>query len=1011
MMLRFQELTVLLALFVQAALGPPAGAEAPAADYAALWQATRDVRLEPDLAVEVENLRFDTGMAVLHIEKGTFFPASPVGELRAEMVFLGRARLTLEPPDEVEAGQLDLFTGSRRLDEEITEAALVITRDAAVRAIFGRPLARDVGEAPRRRAAELFASWRERPERRLLGVESAVFRDALGEAATEGYFAGWFKGRELGELLYLVEPDAPEQVTLGRFTKLETTEKEARKIARVLHRAQRKGRLVGLSAEHLGTWDTWLSASRRNLEGVATPGRQGFEPRHYELEVALSGRELELSGRARLHLTAMTGKARVVKLEIHSDLVVRRATTGDGQELFFQQSGAEMSDQLAEVLVVLPRAPAQGTETVVELEYSGSAIAKVRSKSFALVNTTHWYPHAGTIDRATYDVTLRWPETVELVTGGRLVDSGNHGGQRFERRQIELPTFGVSFEVGKFRITHGQAGDVRVTLAADALLTWSQDKNRRRELLATVCDALEYFEETFGDFPLDELTVVTSPRGFSQSLLGFVTLSALSMSEDGWFARYLGLEDRRTVVAHELAHQWWGHMVPWQDYRDQWISEAMANYAAVLYARQRKLRVRGPTYGWKRILTHSLDDGRPLESVGPLVLGERLASSRSVVAYEAIVYQKGAVVLDMLARGFHEEDFQQILRQLVAAVSFRPISTESFLRLIERISGTDLDGFARQFIYGTGLPQVYYSYQLEPTAKGTWRVHVVTRQQSPFRYRFEVVDRGGTLDIARHRLDQAELADSALFVPFQIAAFDPDVKLEKRKGFDPRVEGNVTVIGRMVVHGRSSAFDMEIEHEPKELWLDRDGEVFGLFFNERRHPKRMLFFRGYNQAAAGEHAAAEDLYRRALTAEVFSGPRSGDDADSDEIEQEGTRLDAWILLRLADLYLDQDRKADARATFDRLEKDMSRQLRQELKSARWYLEARLAIREGEPDRAWELLNKKALRRSVRHDPEGLLLLAIAARQTGRGEECATAMASAKEKGADVGVLEEGAPRS
>lgn len=1009
-MLRVRTLRVLLAAFTWTALGGPAGAEpSPATDYAALWEATRNVRLEPDRAVAVENLKFDTGMAVFRIDEGIFFPAAPVGERTVEMVFIGRARLALEPPDEIEAGQLELFTGSPALEEEITEAALVITRDAATIAILGRPLAREVDPAVRARAVEIFDSWRERPERQLLGVEAAIFRDALGEALNEGYFAGWFRGDELGEFLYLLEPDAAEQVRLGQFTRLETTEKEERQLERGLHKAQRKGRLIGLSVDNLGVWDTWMSASRRDAEGAARPGTRGFEPRHYELDVALSGRRLELRGRARLHLTAQTGRSRVVKLEIHSDLRVHRAAVGE-DEVFFHQAGAELADQLAELIVVLPRAPAEGDVVVVDLEYSGQAIDRVQSKSYALADTTHWYPHAGTVDRATYDVTLRWPEELDLVTGGKLVEGGTEdGGRRFERRRIEHPTFAVSFEIGKFRIANGQAGDVRVTLAVDALLARYQDKGSRAELLSTVLDALEYFEETFGPYPLDELTMVTAPRAFSQSFLGFVTLSDFSMRESSLLTLLLGFEDRRTVVAHELAHQWWGHVVTWQSYRDQWISEAMANYAAVLYVRHRlgnPLFV-GPTRFWKTALTRTLGDGRSIESIGPLVLGERLASSRSVDAYQAIVYQKGAVVLDMLARGFGEKAFLGSLRDLVATVPFRPISTGDFIRLLERISSYDLSGFAEQFVYDTGLPQVYYSYEFSPAADGKWQVRGEARQQSPYRYAFRVVDRGGTLDVVSRRLDQTELGDSTLFVPVEIAVFNPEGDTRKRKGFDPRVAGNATVSGRMAVRGESSEFSFEVSHEPLELWLDRRGEVFGIFFNERRHPKRMLFSQGFDQAAAGEHSAAEDLYRRALGAEVFSGPSYGVDTDEDVIEEEGARLDGWIRLRLARLYLDQGRTADARATFDRLENDLSRGLRQELKAQRWVLEARLAIQEGDPGRAYELLNKKALRLSIRSDAEGLLLLAIAARGTGREEESASAVAAAKEKGAEVGVLEKG----
>ncbi|MCP3956501.1 MAG: hypothetical protein GY719_01475 [bacterium] len=1009
MMFRFRCSTRLLIALALTALAVPAPAEPTAEDPATLWQKVRSATLEPDRAVTVRSLKFNTGMADLEIREGTLFPAAPIGERTVEMVFIGSAKLTLEPPDEIEAGQLDLFTGSRDLDEEITEAALVITVDAATDALLSRPLA-ETDAATRDRAQEIFDTWTRRPERRLLGVASAIFRDALADPFKEGYFAGWFRGEELGEFLYLVEPDAPEQVRMGQFTSLEATQKEERKIKRELHRAKRKGRLIGLSVENLGVWDTWLSTARVDAQGAPRPGTEAFEPEHYELDLALTGRELELKGRTRIHLRALSSVARVVRLLVHSDLRIRRAAISGGEEVFFRQSeDVELADPLAEVLVVLPTPPAADGRFVIELEYSGLLLNQAKSKTWALGDTIYWHPHAGTVDRATYDVTFHWPADLDLMCGGKLVDRGTEAGQRrFERRRIERRTFGTSFEIGRFRKLTGKAGDVSITLAIDSQLAKQEDKKSQEVLLETIIDSVGYFEETFGPYPLDELVVVTAPRGFSQSLLGFMTLASLGMTEEGLLTFLLGFEDRRAVIAHEVAHQWWGHVVPWKSYRDQWISEAMANYAAMLYARHRLdgVYLRGPTFGWQRALTSTVAGGRPIESLGPLVLGERLSSSRSANAYQAIVYQKGAVVLDMLARAYGEKAFVEILHTLTEAVAFRPISTADFVTALERITGNDLGGFADQFIYGTGLPEVYYSYEFEPAAD-KWRVRGVARQSSPYRYAYRVVERDGSFDVLRSRLDQTELSASTLFVPVQIAIFKPDAKQgtgDKKRGLDPRQVGNAMVMGRLALRGESSDFAFELDYEPKELWLDRKEEVFGRFYNESRHPKRMLFYRGYDQASAGEHAEAEQLYRDALAADVFSGPSYNETRTPKELEQEAQRLDTWIRLRLVRLYLDQGRTTDARTTFDRLERGLGGGQRRAFKNRIRYLEARLAINEGDHETAYALLNKKALRRSVRGSTEGLLLLAIAARETGRTAESESAVEDASEKGADVTTL-------
>ncbi|MEM7356889.1 MAG: M1 family aminopeptidase, partial [Acidobacteriota bacterium] len=583
------------------------------------------------------------------------------------------------------------------------------------------------------------------------------------------------------------------------------------------------------------------------------------------------------------------------------------------------------------------------------------------------------------------------------------------GGRRFERRVIDHPTLAYSFEVGKFQTWTGRAGDVDVTLAIDVTLSKRINKKSREELLATVVDSLAYFEKVFGPYPLDELTVVSVDRGFSQSLFGFMTLASANMLDTSIWTVLLGFEDRRTVVAHEVAHQWWGHQVAWQSYRDQWISEAMANYSAMLYARHRlntagPLFV-GPTSGWQEALTATLNGGRTVESIGPLVLGERLQSSRSFSAYQAIVYKKGAVVVDMLARAYGEKVFVEILRHMIAAVSFRQISTETFVDLIGRISGGDLSGFAEQFIYGTGLPDVYYRYEFSPTAEGKWLVEGAAQQRSPYRYRHEVVERDdGGFDIARQRLDQAEMSDSKLVVPVQIAVFNPDspqLKAEKKLGHDPRVTGNGLVKGQLVLSGESSEFRFELDYEPKELWLDRDVEVFGQFYNEKRFPKRMFYYQGLALAAGGELAAAEAVYRQALDASIFDGPSYSQTSKPKDIQRKGERLDAGVRLQLARLYLDQGRTAEARAIFESLRKTVGNASRTSLGAIAKNLEARLAIREGDFERAFKLLRKAMWSGGT----ERLLLLAIAARETGRDDVYDRVVTRANRQGADLSVLE------
>jgi hypothetical protein len=985
---------ILSAVLLLACLLPSPGAWAGVSDPAALRREIEASRLDPARAVTLKNLKLNAGIATLTLGDGVLLPVSAVGGKTVEMVFLGQGRIVIEPPDAVEAGQLDLFTGAPRLDEELTEMVLVLGLDAAVDAILKRPRAEPLDATLAQRAEEVYAKWKGSPERKLLNVDGAVLKDVAGDSSSQGFFAAWFKGTELGEFLYLVEPDSQEQVTLGHFVPLEATEKEKRKILRQLGREQRRGRLIGVELDDLGQWDTWLSASLKGKDGSAAPGRASFEPQKYTLEVSIAEKDLRLSGRARLDLKPAVRGSRAVDLRLNGDLAVSQVTDGSGAKLFFHRQGTDLT-------VLLPQAPADEETVSLNVEYSGSLVEK-QSGRFALLDTLEWYPHAGTVDRAPYDVTFRWPRRLDLVSCGRRAEGGEgRDGLRWERRVLDIPTAGFAFEIGKYRIETTRAGHVDIRLAFDPDVS-GMGKDARQEIAKTVGDSLVYFEELFGPYPLDELTVVTVPRDFSQAMLGFVTLSSLMMTDLGVWNLFLGLEDRRTVIAHEVAHQWWGHMVGWESYRDQWISEAMANYASLLYGRNKLDKKNrfglGPTEGWQESLTSTTEDGRAIESLGPVVLGTRLFSSRSGNAYQAIVYNKGAVILDMLSKSLGEENFPKILRQVVKVSSNRAISTEDFLAIIEKVTTADLDPFANQFVYGTGLPEVYYSYRFEPAGDGKWKVAGEARQQAPYRFRYKAVKTGNGFDVARERLDQIEVAGSTLVVPVEIEIHDPSQ--EKVKGKKGETAANGRVRGRIVLQGETTDIAIDLDHEPKSFWLDRHEEVFGRFFNESRTPKRVLFYQGLDAAAAGKAGEAEALFGKALAAEVFV---SSEKTEKRSLKQEAKVLDAQIDLSRARLFLDQSQDAEAQAALDRAHRVLGTYggwVEEDLK----ILQSRLEMRRGVYDKAFKRLRKGLLKSGSLDSTEGYVLLAIAAQATGHKEELEEAMKQARENGADLTSL-------
>lgn len=194
-------------------------------------------------------------------------------------------------------------------------------------------------------------------------------------------------------------------------------------------------------------------------------------------------------------------------------------------------------------------------------------------------------------------------------------------------------------------------------------------------------------------------------------------------------------------------------MVGWRSYRDQWLSEAFAEYSEILYTILRASPQAGHElieemrYSLRQPIWSEEGIGRgKLAEVGPLVLGRRLDTSRAQNAYEALLYAKGALVLRMLHFLFTDpstgkgDGFTQMLADFVEKHRNRSATTEDFIAVanehfattqIARKSGLrNLDWFFRQWVYQAVMPSYRMDYKIEDQAGGAAVVRGVVYQEN-----------------------------------------------------------------------------------------------------------------------------------------------------------------------------------------------------------------------------------------------------------------------------------------
>jgi len=246
-----------------------------------------------------------------------------------------------------------------------------------------------------------------------------------------------------------------------------------------------------------------------------------------------------------------------------------------------------------------------------------------------------------------------------------------------------------------------------------------RQSGRARTTLTRAADIAKFYDSILGDIPYDSFTMAltehTTPGGHSPGY--FAVLSqTLPNSELVWRNDPAAFENfPEFFVAHELAHQWWGQAVGWQNYHEQWLSEGFAQYFAALYAEH----ARGPE-ALSSVLRHMRKWAVDTSDQGPVHLGYRLGHIRNEGrVFRALVYNKGAIVLHMLRRLMGDEAFFSGLRRFYADWRYRKAGTDDFRAAMEQAAQRPLDRFFERWIYSASLPVMKYSWRVDNAQDGT----------------------------------------------------------------------------------------------------------------------------------------------------------------------------------------------------------------------------------------------------------------------------------------------------
>ena len=259
-----------------------------------------------------------------------------------------------------------------------------------------------------------------------------------------------------------------------------------------------------------------------------------------------------------------------------------------------------------------------------------------------------WYPRHGYLRRSKFDISFLHKKRYKVAGPGERISEEPAAGNPDEvitKYRMTEPVALVTFAMGPYKIHQEkrklQKGEMPLELFSLNFITVKEDF-----VLAEMGNALEYLSTMFGEYPYPIFRAAFHPFRFGQGFATMLAIPNVDSANPQTFA----------FLSHETSHQWWGNVVAWRSYRDQWLSEGFAEYSGILYIKNRtrnsgdvqdeinKLRDELKT---PPVTTRGVGSNRIVD-IGPLILGQRLASSKSRNAYSVLTYGKGALVLRML---------------------------------------------------------------------------------------------------------------------------------------------------------------------------------------------------------------------------------------------------------------------------------------------------------------------------------------------------------------------------
>jgi aminopeptidase N len=444
-----------------------------------------------------------------------------------------------------------------------------------------------------------------------------------------------------------------------------------------------------------------------------TTEEHNFDVIHYEFDWDLDSGSSSIRGSAIIHGESTIQGLDRITIDLSNSMTVASVKQNQKSLSFTHQ------DHL--LTIYLSKNYNKGESFAVEIDYSGyptSGLYYDFHGSEPIIysldepsDARSWFPcYDHPSDKATVDLDITVPSGMVAASNGMLMGVEQNSNDTVTYSwQVSYPiaTYLISVAATNYKTfshtyTSGQDEMEVIYYVYPELLDFAKTD------FENTVPQIEFYSEAFGEYPFlrEKYGMALIPGGTAMEHQTCTSYPARTIN---------GEQTHDWLIAHELAHQWWGDLVTLAEWPEIWLNEGFATYSDALWWEH--------LYGFPGLKAR-MSDFRT-------ILLERYSGPHHAIydppqgyLFSAIEYEKGAWVLHMLRFVVGEKNFWKILKSYAKTYAYDTVTTDDFKSVCEDFYGEDLDWFFDQWIYEPGYPRYEFSWG----HSGSNSVRVVIKQ-------------------------------------------------------------------------------------------------------------------------------------------------------------------------------------------------------------------------------------------------------------------------------------------